>query len=166
MKTVFINCSPKERFCASAYFLFLQRLFTGGTKVYEKLRNPADQAGILEQLRDAQAVVFGLPLYVDGVPSHVLRFMEEMEVFCRENGLQVPVINTGNPEEYTIRQLAEQVLEFLPDTGSKLVFEPLPKDDPKRRKPDIPLAKELLGWKPVVPLREGLEKTIAYFRGM
>lgn len=96
MKTVFINCSPKERFCASAYFLFLQRLFTGGTKVYEKLRTPADQAGILEQLRDAQAVVFGLPLYVDGVPSHVLRFMEEMEVFCRENKLCLSVYCIAN----------------------------------------------------------------------
>ena len=60
--------------------------------------------------------------------------------------------------------LAEQVLEFLPDTGSKLVFEPLPKDDPKRRKPDITLAKALLGWEPKVPLKEGLAKTIAYFR--
>ena len=96
MKTVFINCSPKERFCASAYFLFLQRLFTGGTKVYKKLRTPADQAGILEQLRDAQAVVFGLPLYVDGVPSHVLRFMEEMEVFCRENKLCLSVYCIAN----------------------------------------------------------------------
>ena len=78
----------------------------------------------------------------------------------------MPVINTGNPEEYTIRQLAEQVLAFLPDTGSKLVFEPLPKDDPRRRKPDITLAMKLLGWKPVVPLREGLSKTIAYFRAL
>ncbi len=96
MKTVFINCSPKERFCASAYFLFLQRLFTGGTKVNEKLRTPADHARILEQLRDAQAVVFGLPLYVDGVPSHVLRFMQEMEVFCRENKLSLSVYCIAN----------------------------------------------------------------------
>ena len=96
MKTVFINCSPKERFCASAYFLFLQRLFTGGIKVNEKLRTPADHARILEQLRDAQAVVFGLPLYVDGVPSHVLRFMQEMEVFCRENKLSLSVYCIAN----------------------------------------------------------------------
>ena len=96
MKTVFINCSPKERFCASAYFLFLQRLFTGGIKVNEKLRTPADHARILEQLKDAQAVVFGLPLYVDGVPSHVLRFMQEMEVFCRENKLSLSVYCIAN----------------------------------------------------------------------
>ncbi len=96
MKTVFINCSPKKRFCASAYFLFLQRLFVGGQKVTETLRAPADHARILEQLRDAQAVVFALPLYVDGIPSHVLRFMEEMEAYCRENALSLSVYCIAN----------------------------------------------------------------------
>ena len=96
MKTVFLNCSPKKRFCASAYFLFLQRLFVGGKKVTEKLRTPADHARILEQLRDAQAVVFGLPLYVDGIPSHVLRFMEEMEAFCKQNGLHLRLYCIAN----------------------------------------------------------------------
>ena len=96
MKTVLINCSPKKRFCASAYFLFLQRLFVGGEKVKERLRTPADHARILEQLRDARAVVFGLPLYVDGVPSHVLRFLQEMEAFCRENGLKLRVYCIAN----------------------------------------------------------------------
>ncbi len=96
MKTVFINCSPKKRFCASAYFLFLQRLFTGGEKVTEKLRAPADHDRILAQLREAQAVVFGVPLYVDGIPSHVLRFMEKMEAFCKENGLHPRVYCIAN----------------------------------------------------------------------
>ena len=96
MKTVFINCSPKKRFCASAYFLFLQRLFTGGEKVTEKLRTPADHDRILEQLRDAQAVVFGLPLYVDGVPSHVLRFLEKMEAYCKMNHLNLSVYCIAN----------------------------------------------------------------------
>ena len=96
MKTVLINCSPKKRFCASAYFLFLQGIFVGGKKVNETLRTPADHNRILEQLRDAQAVVFGLPLYVDGVPSHVLRFLEKMETFCRENGLKFRVYCVAN----------------------------------------------------------------------
>ncbi|MGN0875970.1 MAG: UDP-glucuronic acid decarboxylase family protein [Kiritimatiellia bacterium] len=77
----------------------------------------------------------------------------------------MPVLNTGNPGEYTIRQLAEETLRQIPESTSKLVFAPLPADDPKRRKPDITLAKELLGWEPKVPLAEGLAKTIAYFRG-
>lgn len=96
MKTVFINCSPKKRFCASQYFLFLQRLFTGGKKVSEKLRNQSDHGRILDQLEDAQTVVFCLPLYVDGVPSHVLRFMEEMETFCMQNGLHLNVYCIAN----------------------------------------------------------------------
>ena len=96
MKTVYINCSPKKRFCASDYFLFLQRLFVGGEKVTEKLRTPADHPRILDQLRDAQSVVFGVPLYVDGIPSHVLRFMEAMEAFCKENGLHLHVYCIAN----------------------------------------------------------------------
>ena len=131
---------------------------------------------IMQALRGENITIYGTGeqtrsfQYVDDLVNAFRKYMEvdkdELCTFCHDHGLQVPVINTGNPEEYTIRQLAEQVLEFLPDTGSKLVFEPLPKDDPKRRKPDITLAKQLLGWKPVVPLREGLEKTIAYFREM
>ena len=96
MKTVFINCSPKKRFCASAYFLSLQRLFVRGEKVSERLRTPADHDRVLEQLKDAQAVVFCLPLYVDGVPSHVLPFMEKMEVFCKDNGLSLSVYCIAN----------------------------------------------------------------------
>jgi len=72
-------------------------------------------------------------------------------------------VNLGNPGEFTIRQLAELVLEM---TGAKsqLVYEPLPKDDPVRRQPDITLARQKLGWSPTVPLRDGLIPTIDYFR--
>ena len=96
MKTVFINCSPKKRFCASSYFLFLQRLFVGGEKAVEEMRTPADHDRVLEQLRDAQAAVFGVPLYVDGIPSHVLRFMEKMEAYCKENDLHLSVYCVAN----------------------------------------------------------------------
>jgi len=74
-------------------------------------------------------------------------------------------INLGNPGEFTMIELAENVIE-LTDSKSTLVFEPLPADDPKQRKPDITLAKEKLGWEPTVPLREGLAKTIEYFDGL
>ena len=96
MKTVFINCSPKKRFSASEYLLFLQRVLVGGKQAVETLRAPADHARILEQLRDAQAVVFCLPLYVDGVPSHVLRFLEEMEAFCGRNALRLSLYCVAN----------------------------------------------------------------------
>lgn len=96
MKTVFINCSPKKRFAASSYFLALQRLFVGGTKVTETMRTSADHVRILEQLKDTDAVVFCLPLYVDGIPSHVLRFMVVMESFCRQNDLHFGVYCIAN----------------------------------------------------------------------
>ena len=74
-------------------------------------------------------------------------------------------INMGNPGEFTIRQLAEEVIA-LTGSKSKLVFLPLPQDDPRQRQPNIDKARELLGWEPAVQLREGLTKTIAYFDGL
>ena len=96
MRTIFINGSPKKRFCASSYFLFLQRLFVGGEKVNEHLRTKGDYQRILDRLPGADAVVFGLPLYVDGVPSHVLGFLEEMERFCKEKALHLKVYVIAN----------------------------------------------------------------------
>lgn len=72
-------------------------------------------------------------------------------------------VNLGNPDEFTIRQLAEMVIE-LTGSKSKLIEAPLPEDDPTRRQPDITLARKHLDWQPTVALREGLEKTIAWFR--
>jgi UDP-glucuronate decarboxylase len=72
-------------------------------------------------------------------------------------------MNLGNPGEFTMLQLAELVLKKVGGT-SKITHKPLPSDDPKQRRPDITLAKETLGWEPKVPLEQGLEKTIAYFR--
>ncbi|OGY49604.1 MAG: NAD-dependent dehydratase [Candidatus Buchananbacteria bacterium RIFCSPHIGHO2_01_FULL_46_12] len=78
------------------------------------------------------------------------------------DGFSGPV-NLGNPGEFTVKQLAEMVIEMT-GSKSKIVYEPLPADDPKQRRPDIGLAKEKLDWAPKVQLAEGLEKTIAYFR--
>ena len=96
MKTVFINCSPSKRFSASSYFIFLERLFVSGEKVTETLRTKSDYERICQQLENADTVVFALPLYVDGVPSHVLRFMEVLEQFCREKDLHFGVYCIAN----------------------------------------------------------------------
>ena len=88
----------------------------------------------------------------------------KVRAFFKKHKLGAPVINTGNPGEYTIKELAEKTLKILPGSKSKLVYKPLPGDDPKKRKPDITLAKALLGWEPKIPLDEGLAKTIAYFK--
>ena len=92
--------------------------------------------------------------YVSDLVDGILRMMD-----CE--GFHGPV-NLGNPGEFTIRQLAELVIE-LTGSSSRIEYHPLPENDPTRRRPDISLAKERLGWQPEVPLREGLEHTIAYF---
>ena len=71
--------------------------------------------------------------------------------------------NIGNPVEFTVRELAEQVKDMT-GTGAPIVCQQLPEDDPKVRRPDITIARDLLGWEPAVPLREGLARTIEYFR--
>jgi len=96
MKTVFINGSPKKKLSVSQYLIFLQSLSVKGEKVKEHLRNRSDHERILNTLKDADAVVFCLPLYVDGVPAHVLSFMKEMEAFCKENKLRLNVYVISN----------------------------------------------------------------------
>ncbi len=94
--------------------------------------------------------------YVDDLVDGLIRLMRAPE------GSKMPV-NLGNPGEFTVKELAQMVLE---KTGAKLplVHFDLPKDDPRQRRPDIGLAGALLGWAPTVPLSEGLDRTIAYFR--
>jgi len=71
-------------------------------------------------------------------------------------------MNLGKPGEFTILELAKKVIE-LSNSRSEIIFEPLPADDPRQRRPDITLAREVIGWEPKVELDEGLKKTIAYF---
>jgi UDP-glucuronate decarboxylase len=94
--------------------------------------------------------------YVDDMIEGMVRMMRSPAGF-------VGPVNLGNPAEYTILQLAETVLQ-LTKGRSKICFRPLPPDDPKRRRPDITLAKTELGWQPTVRLDDGLKETIGYFR--
>jgi UDP-glucuronate decarboxylase len=93
--------------------------------------------------------------FVDDLVEAILRTMEQEET--------VGPINIGNPVEFTIRELAEQVLKQV-GSSSKLMEMPLPSDDPTQRKPDISLARKVLGWEPKVQLADGLELAIPYFR--
>ncbi len=94
--------------------------------------------------------------YVDDLIEGFLRLMEQTET--------VGPVNLGNPGEFTMLELAEMVLRKV-GGKSKIVHRELPSDDPRQRQPDIALAKRLLGWEPKVPLEQGIERTIAYFRG-
>lgn len=117
---------------------------------------------IRQALADQDITIFGDGsqtrsfCYRDDLIEGIVRMMEGPDDF-------VGPVNLGNPGEFTIRELAELVIA---QTGSKskLVFEPLPEDDPTRRQPDISLARERLQWEPTIPLREGLQKTIDWFR--
>ncbi len=145
---------------------------------YGPMMNPEDgrvvSNFICQALRGEDLTVYGTGKqtrsfqYCDDLIDAFRRYMElpkeTLRAFFRPPRPPVPVLNTGNPGEFTMLELAEEVLRQVPGTGSRLVFRPLPGDDPKQRKPDIALAQELLGWTPRVPLAEGLAKTIAYFR--
>jgi dTDP-glucose 4,6-dehydratase len=108
-----------------------------------------------------------LTLYGDGSQTRSFCYVDdEIEGIYRlfMKGDNEPV-NIGNPTEYTVRQLAEVVLE-LTGSRSRLEYRPLPEDDPKVRRPDITRARALLGWEPRVELRDGVARTVEYFRGL
>ena len=95
--------------------------------------------------------------YVDDLVEAMIRMMNNEEGF-------IGPVNTGNPNEFTIKQLAEKVLEMVPDSKSKIIYKELPEDDPQQRQPDITLAQKHLKWEPKIELEQGLVDTIAYFK--
>tara|TARA_R110000868_G_scaffold32036_8_gene116945 strand:- start:9951 stop:10901 length:951 start_codon:yes stop_codon:yes gene_type:complete len=107
-----------------------------------------------------------ITLYGDGSQTRSFCYVDDLvEAFIRIMATDddfVGPVNIGNPGEFTILELAEKVIEFI-GSSSKIVNKPLPLDDPTRRRPDITLAKEKLGWEPTVELDEGLRRTVAYF---
>jgi UDP-glucuronate decarboxylase len=119
---------------------------------------------IMQALKNKPITIYG-----DGSQTRSFCFVDDLiDAFLRlmdtEDAITGPV-NLGNPREFTIKQLAETIID-LTGSGSILVYKPLPEDDPQQRKPDISLANELLAWEPSVQLRDGLRKTIQYFADM
>lgn len=118
---------------------------------------------IVQALQDHDMTIYG-----DGSQTRSFQYVDDLiegmiRMMNNEDGFIGPV-NLGNPAEFSIRELAENVLALIPESRSNFVYEPLPADDPRQRKPDISLAKEKLGWEPGIPLAEGLRLTIDYFR--
>jgi len=118
---------------------------------------------VLQALRNEPITIYGSGdqtrsfCYVDDLVTGLIAMMDQ-------DGIVGPV-NMGNPAEYTIKELALMIKE-LAGSSSEIVYHPLPQDDPVRRKPDIALARETLGWEPKIQIREGLPRTIEYFRNM
>lgn len=119
---------------------------------------------ILQALANKDITIFG-----DGSQTRSFCYRDDLvEGFIRlmdtDDSAYLPV-NIGNPTEFTIKQLAEKVIE-LTNSSSKLIYAPLPEDDPLQRQPDITRAKKLLNWSPTIELEQGLERTIAYFQSI
>ncbi len=109
-----------------------------------------------------------LTIYGDGSQTRSFQFIDDLVegmILMMNNKKEfIGPVNMGNPDEFTVKELAEKVLAMIPESQSKIIFEDLPQDDPKQRKPDIALAKEKLDWEPKMKLEKGLIKTIDYFR--
>jgi UDP-glucuronate decarboxylase len=166
------SCYDEGKRCAETLFFDYHRQHNLEIKVarifntYGPRMHPADgrvvSNFIMQALRGEDLTIFGNGsqtrslCYVDDLVDGLIKLMESPADFLGP-------VNIGNPVEFTIRELAELVIEM---TGSRstLIELPLPSDDPTQRRPDISVAEARLGWSPEIPLREGLEHTISYFR--
>jgi UDP-glucuronate decarboxylase len=169
------SCYDEGKRCAETLFFDYNRQHKLRTKVvrifntYGPRMHPNDgrvvSNFIVQALRGEDITLYGDGsqtrsfCYVDDLITAMMRTMEDTP-----DSFTGPV-NIGNPGEFTIRELAELVVELV-GSRSRLVYLPLPQDDPKQRRPDISLAKSALNWEPQVALREGLTETIAYFRSV
>lgn len=168
----FRSCYDEGKRCAETLFFDYYRQHRLGIKVirifntYGPRMHPNDgrvvSNFIVQALKGEKITIYGDGqqsrsfCYVDDLIEGMLRMMDSPVEFTGP-------VNMGNPTEFTMLQLAETVLR-LTQSSSKLVFKPLPQDDPRQRQPDISLAQEKLAWAPRVELEDGLKETIAYFR--
>jgi UDP-glucuronate decarboxylase len=166
------SCYDEGKRCAETLFFDYRRQHLMSIKVarifntYGPRMHPADgrvvSNFILQALRNEDITIYGDGsqtrsfCYVDDLVEAMIAFMDTSEEVTGP-------INLGNPVEFTIRALAEQIIEMT-RSSSRIAYHPLPIDDPKQRCPDIRMAEKLLKWKPKIPLTHGLEKTIAYFK--
>ena len=165
------SCYDEGKRCAETLFFDYHRQHNLRIKVarifntYGPYMHPNDgrvvSNFIMQALQNQPITIYG-----DGSQTRSFCYCEDLiEAFIRlmktDDSFTGPV-NTGNPSEFTIKQLAELVIE-LTNSSSALDFQPLPSDDPTQRQPDISLARQALAWEPQVSLRQGLEKTIPYF---
>lgn len=166
------SCYDEGKRCAETLFMDYQRQHHIAIKIvrifntYGPRMHPQDgrvvSNFIMQALQNKDITIYGEGnqtrsfQYVDDLVEGMIRMMDTEKSF-------IGPINIGNPNEFTILQLAQQVI-LQTGSKSKIKFLPLPQDDPQQRKPDIELAKKSLDWSPTVQLEEGLSKTITYFK--
>ncbi|MCP4408363.1 MAG: NAD-dependent epimerase/dehydratase family protein, partial [Gammaproteobacteria bacterium] len=165
------SCYDEGKRCAETLFFDYRRQYNMRIKVarifntYGPRMHPNDgrvvSNFIVQALKGKNITIYGDGsqtrsfCHVDDLIEGFVRLMDSPDEFTGP-------ANLGNPGEFTIKELAEKVIEMT-GSSSKICYEPLPSDDPMQRKPDITLAKEQLGWQPSIKLDEGLRTTIAYF---
>ena len=170
----FRSCYDEGKRCAETLFFDYYREHKLKIKVarifntYGPRMHPSDgrvvSNFIIQALKGEDITVFGDGsqtrsfCYVDELIDGFIRLMATPDVFTGP-------VNLGNPVEFTIKELAEKVIEMT-GSKSKISYKPLPHDDPKQRQPDITLAKKELGWEPKIKLEEGLVRTIQYFESL
>jgi UDP-glucuronate decarboxylase len=167
----FRSCYDEGKRCAETLFFDYRRQHNLKIKVarifntYGPRMHPNDgrvvSNFIVQALKGEDITIYGDGsqtrsfCYIDDLVEAFIRLMKTRDDFTGP-------VNTGNPGEFSIKELAEKVVDMT-GTKSKIIYKPLPFDDPKQRQPDITLAKQELGWEPTIQLEEGLIKTIAYF---
>ncbi len=168
------SCYDEGKRCAEALFFDFHRQYGLDVKVirifntYGPKMHPYDgrvvSNFIVQALKGEEITIYGDGTqtrsfcFIDDLVEGIIRMMNTDKGFCGP-------LNLGNPTEITMLELAEQIIS-LTGSKSKLLFKPLPEDDPRKRKPNISLAKANLGWEPKIGLQEGLSKTISYFKSL
>jgi UDP-glucuronate decarboxylase len=167
------SCYDEGKRCAETLFFDYYRQHKVPIRVirifntYGPNMNPHDgrvvSNFIVQALQNKHITIYG-----DGSQTRSFQYVDDLidgmiKMMNNENDFIGPV-NLGNPVEFTIKELAEKILEMIPESTSKIIFEKLPQDDPRQRKPDISLAKKELSWVPNIQLENGLVKTIEYFK--
>ena len=165
------SCYDEGKRCAETLFMDYHRQNNVKIKIirifntYGPNMNPNDgrvvSNFIVQALQNKDITIFG-----DGTQTRSFQYVDDLiegmvKMMATDDSVTGPV-NIGNPVEFTMLELANQIIE-LTGSKSKIIYMPLPSDDPKQRKPDISLAKETLDWEPKIKLRDGLIKTIQYF---
>lgn len=167
------SCYDEGKRCAETLFMDYRRTQDVNGRIvrifntYGPRMNPQDGrvvSNFIVQALQGRAIT----IYGNGTQTRSFQYVDDLvegmvRMMAVEN-FSGPV-NLGNPEEFTMVELAEKIIGMT-GSSAKTVFRPLPLDDPAQRKPDIRLANEKLGWQPSIPLEKGLEKTIAYFRSI
>ena len=167
------SCYDEGKRCAEALIMDYHRQYQVAIRIirifntYGPNMHPNDgrvvSNFIVQALKNEPIAIYGTGnqtrsfQYVDDLLEGMIKMMNNSENF-------IGPVNIGNPCEFTIKELAEKILQLIPESKSQIIYKELPQDDPRQRRPDISLAKEKLNWEPRIQLQEGLLKTINYFR--